>query len=220
MCAAARADTDGGGAPMKKEHLDPIDQALALHEQAKQYQVEYQLDDAERCCREALQLLEQIEGEQHPDVANVLNDLSSILDQRGNYREAANCARRSLAIMEEIGHLVEGSEGQLIHIQALTALGTAHRQLGEYSDAEVFLRAALERSERAFPEDAARICSALNNLAVLYKYTGKFDEAEDLYRRALELSIRAHGEISGFVATIYHNLGGLEHARGRFEEGE
>ena len=121
---------------MKEKYLDPIDQALELHEQAKQYQAQFHLDDAERCCREALRRIEQIEGDRHPDVANVLNDLSSILDQRGNYTEAAVWAQRSLGIMEEIGHLVDGPEGELIHIQALIALGTARRQLGKYSEAE------------------------------------------------------------------------------------
>ena len=116
---------------------------LALQEEFWALTEKRDLPGAETCCREALALQEEIDGPVHPDVANLLQSLASILDMRGRHDEAEVCARRAVAIMDEVAHLVEGTEAVCVHVQALGQLGTALRQQGRYSDARKELEIAL-----------------------------------------------------------------------------
>jgi tetratricopeptide (TPR) repeat protein len=176
------------------------------------------LDDAERCCREALALFEDLDGPVHPDRANLLQRLSAILAAQSRFREAEACAARAVAIMDRLTSEWNGPETDLIRIEAVKQWGAALRQLGRYDRAEPLLLRAVMLGERY--GDPAPLVSALNELGVLCKYTGQFAHSARAYRRALELAIGIYGMAHPTVATIYHNLGALEHARGKFRTGE
>jgi hypothetical protein len=87
-----------------------VDDAIDLHDRAVALQERTQLAEAEDCCRRSLLLFEQIDGSEHPDVANVLNTLASICAQCGRHAEAEGHALRAERIMEKLGARVEGIE--------------------------------------------------------------------------------------------------------------
>src|SRR5262245_52754287 len=61
---------------------DPVAVACRLHDRALACRAQGRPQKAEPLCRQALHLLEETVGPDHPDVANVLNTLGSIhLDQ-------------------------------------------------------------------------------------------------------------------------------------------
>ena len=178
---------------------DKLDRALRLHEESFALRDAGDLDGAAGHCREALALFEDIDGPEHPDVANLLQGLGSILEQQCRYEEAQECAARAVAIMDAVAHLVEGPEAGLILIQSLGLLGTALRQNGLYREAEPALKRAVELAENHPDPDA--LPGALNNLGVLYKYSGNFDEAERVYTRALQMVRERYGEQHPMTAT-------------------
>ena len=59
--------------------------AIELQEQAWSLQAEGKLDQALIACREALRLMEESEGPDSPDAANLLNDLAEIENDRQNF---------------------------------------------------------------------------------------------------------------------------------------
>jgi tetratricopeptide (TPR) repeat protein len=169
------------------------------------------------CAQHALTTFEREYGPDHPDVANILNNLAGIYADQGDYTEAARLAQRSVTIMEQ----TTGSPDlELLRIQSLRSLAGVYRAQGCYAESESLYQRALASAEDALGTDHLETAACLNDLAVLYKYTGQFATAARLYRRALAVTTQALGPEHPDVATPYHNLGGLEHARGRYARGE
>jgi len=75
-----------------------VERAIELQEQSWNLQAEGKLDEASRACREALALMEAAEGPDSPDVANLLNDLAEIEQERQNFAEALALAGRAPSI--------------------------------------------------------------------------------------------------------------------------
>jgi len=197
---------------------EKLERAIRLDEESLVQLESGCLEGAERACRAALELFQELDGPRHPDGANLLQRLSSILQARSCYREAETCAARAVAIMDEVAATVESRDIAVIHIESLRQWASAQRQLARYEEAESLARRAVEMA--AADRDRALLIGALNELGVLCKYSGQFEEGRHVYLRALGLAIALYGELHPSVATIYHNLGGLEHARGDFAAGE
>jgi len=179
---------------------DPTDHAAELYNLS----LETTGDEALRLANEALDLLLEHCGENHPDVANVLTGIASLSAPPDAERHAA----RAVAIWREVAALMDPGDAQVIGVEALSAHGEALRELGRYAEAERPLREAYELANDA---------RTANNLGVLYKFWGKFDDAAKAYAFALE---QAGAEDSELLATLLHNLGGLAHARGDFAAAE
>ena len=160
-------------------------------------------------CRRSVRMLETALGAKHPDLANVLNTLGVIHEDRTEYGKAEECYQRSVEIMVDMD---DDGDIDLIRIQSWVHLAGIHRVQGKYTEAEPLYRRALAYAEKKLGSDDPEVSSVLNDLAVLYKYTGKFAKAERLYRRALAITEKTLGPQNPQVATIYHNLGGLEHS--------
>jgi hypothetical protein len=71
-----------------------VARAVELQEQSWTLEAEGKLDEASCACREALRLMECAEGRDSPDVANLLNDLAEIEQERQNFAEALALAMR------------------------------------------------------------------------------------------------------------------------------
>lgn len=138
----------------------------------------------------ALESLETINGLDHPDVANVLNNLAALHQVRGEYRQAEALSRRSVSILEDIFENKRALIAELdadtitalkqIHQQSLTHLATALRSQARYGEAEPLYRRALAIAEDTFGPHHPEAASSLDNLGALYKYWGRYEEAEPL----------------------------------------
>jgi tetratricopeptide (TPR) repeat protein len=194
-----------------------VEEACQLHERAMALREHGQLAEAAMCARHALVAFEREYGSDHPDVANILNNLAGIRADQGDCTEATRLAQRAVAIMEQ----ATGSPDlELLHVQSLRTLAGVYRTQGGYGEAESLYQRALAHAEATLSPDHLETAACLNDLAVLYKYTAQFAMAARLYRRALAITTQALGPEHPDVATLYHNLGGLEHARGRYARGE
>ena len=217
---------------MTDELNDPIDSAVQLHAAALDAFGAGALDRAAALAGESLALFEQESGLFHPDVANVLNCLARIEEQRADPAAAEAFGRRSVDIMRRVRQEMRGDLGDAgagdkpgnadidrLSVQSLTGLGDILRIRGRYDDAEPWLREAIALGETSLGTDDEDVVTAVNSLAVLFKYSGRFDDAAGLYQRALAAAERT-GASDESLATLLHNIGGLEHARGDYARGE
>ena len=170
--------------------------------------------------RECIALFEQVDGPHSLNAASVYTSLADLRLQVGDLDGALQAAHEANAILAALDDDCCGDDLPSLRVQAWTRTGAIQRQRADYSQAETWLRGALDLAVGAFGEESESASEARNELGILYKYTAEFDKAETLYRAALAHLAALYGEQHSSVAAIYHNLGGLEHARRRFAEGE
>ncbi len=197
-----------------------VDRAVALQEQAWSLQAEGKLEEALAACREALRLMEECEGPVSPDVANLLNDLTEIENERQNFQTALALAERALIIEDAWGDDSSDETTARIRLRTLGFAGTIQCTQGYYQSAEGHLRKALEIACSAFGEASQEVAEARNNLAYLCKYAGRFDEGLRLYQQALHTIIASDGGESLASAVVYHNIAGILHAQSDFVAAE
>jgi tetratricopeptide (TPR) repeat protein len=193
-----------------------VERAIELQERAWGFQAEGKLEDARQACTEALRLMEESEGSDSPDVANLLNDLADIETERQNFARALALAERAQAVISHLGNRFSGEDAVRIRLKTLELLGTIRRTLGDYALAEVDLQKAFAAASAEFGDASTEATGARNNLGVLYKHWGRFDEGLMLYQQAL----RSTDKESLACATIHHNIGGILHAQGHFAAAE
>jgi tetratricopeptide (TPR) repeat protein len=193
-----------------------VERAIQLQEQSWRLQAEGKLEEASSRCREALHLMVLADGMDSPDVANLLNDLAEIEQERQNFRRALALAEHARSVEDRLGERFTGEAAAGIRIRTLGLAGAIRRMQGVYRQAESDLEQALRISLAECGEASEQTAEARNNLAVLYKYLGRFDDGLKLYAQALGAIVTIHGEQSLASSTVYHNIGGILHARGDF----
>jgi tetratricopeptide (TPR) repeat protein len=197
-----------------------LNRAIELQERAWNLQAEGNLEEALIACREALSLLEKSEGPESPDVANLLNDLAEIENDRRDFQSALALGERARSIEDALGDRFVGPDAARIRGRTLGLLGMIRCDQGDYASADGDLQIALAVAVAEFGEASEEAAERRNNLAVLYKHWGRFDRGLELYTEALPCIVAAHGEESLATATIYHNIGGILHSQGNFAAAE
>jgi tetratricopeptide (TPR) repeat protein len=194
-----------------------LEQAVTLHERARDLAAAGRLRSAARAARRAAALFRAHVGPRSPDLANALLEGGRILRAMGDIRGAEREFRATLRVLRG-----RPSRGDVMGIRAgaIAGVGACLRERGDYRTAAPLLERAQRLAERYFGADAPELIAFLNERGVLCKFSGRFALGERLYRRALALSEQAFGADHPAQATLYHNLGGLEHARGRYDRAE
>src|SRR5690242_21674984 len=119
------------------------ERAMELQELSWSLQAKGKLENASLACREALQLMEHSDGVDSPDVANLLNDLTEIEQERQNFEEALALAERARLIEDRLGERFTGEAATRIRIRTLALAGAVRRIQGDYAHAEDNLKNAL-----------------------------------------------------------------------------
>jgi len=171
----------------------------------------------------ALRLFEAESGPVHPDVANVVLELSAIAEDLGDYATSERHARRAHAILQRFALRGDPALVEVLarlRARALNQLGAIAVARGDYREARAAHARALAIATKHLP--AIERVVAMNGLAVACKYTARWAEAARLYRGALRLVERSSrgADRDAALATLFHNLGGLELARGRARRAE
>jgi CHAT domain-containing protein/tetratricopeptide (TPR) repeat protein len=137
------------------------------------------------------------------------NNLATLLARIGDYGEAQNLYRVSLAVLEQR----LGGEHPLI--------GTSKHNLGELDqrmnlDDEAFelYGQAVTLKEKVLGPAHPSLGLTLSNLSYLYSDRAEFDQAESLAARALEIYERAYGPVHVDLAYSLVSLGRAQAGRG------
>jgi len=120
---------------------ETVEAAVKLHEESIQVFEQGDPEQAVLLAREALRLMEQAVGPDHPDVANILNHLAGIYLDQGQHDQAEQLCRRAVEILEQIEGIDDDIDRLLV--QALGSLGNIMRHQGRYQEAEAPLLRAL-----------------------------------------------------------------------------
>lgn len=92
-------DSNGGGSTVRLGR-EKLKRALRRDEESLMWLEVGCLDEAERCCREALALFEELDGPAHPDRVNALRRLSTILRGQSRHEEAEACTAQAADIID------------------------------------------------------------------------------------------------------------------------
>jgi len=165
----------------------------------------------ERC----LTFSEKRLGQDHPDVATILNNLAELYQEQGKYEEAELLYRQLLTIDEK-----NYGENHLDFAISLNNLATLYKIQKKYDEAESLFLRSISIFENQLKENLTYIAFSLNNLAELYEGQGKYEKAEPLYRRSLAIREKQLGENHPYVATALNNLAGLYKSQWKYEKAE
>ena len=152
-----RALLDAGATRLQKELAgQPELQAEILTVIGRVYQRLGLTDKAQPLLEQALALGRQAVGPEHVRVAQSLNDLGVLLDEKGDYEAAAAALERSLDMRRRL----LGSDHKDVAI-TLVELGRVYVDLGQRDRAEPLLREALAIRRKAVRRGGSRDCNQL-----------------------------------------------------------
>jgi serine/threonine-protein kinase len=146
------------------------------------------LDEGEKMVRDGLQLAERSLAPGHPHIASALDALGRVLEEKGDYDEAASVLERAVRIRsarESEDSLLAGSQYGLANV---------HFYAGRYKESELLNRRVLELNRRTFGPGHPKVAEALINLGAIQQDLGHYAEAERLHREALVINRSFYGE--------------------------
>ncbi|WP_026735940.1 CHAT domain-containing tetratricopeptide repeat protein [Fischerella sp. PCC 9605] len=184
------------------------------------YSNQRRYSDAELLYQEALEISKRLlGGEEHPNVADILNSLAKLHQYRGQYLEAESLHAKALDIYVR---LVDQWDSRICRdaIMTLSDLSNVYFEQGRYEEAKKFRQDVLEMGKRLLGEDDSDIGAYLQNLAIVHHVQGEYSEAESLYLEALEISNRSFGEGHPETAFTLLNLTEIYRSQGRYSEAE
>ncbi len=155
---------------------------------------------AKSAFEEALEVLRELHGERHPEVAATLNNLALVVADR-----APENALDLLRQAEAINLQLYGAEDRQL-VPTLNNLAYVLFNMGRRETSEVVFDRAL-RVLGPKAGDDPRMAPLLNSLAERRLARGELDEAEALHGQALALNRKLFGERHRQTAVSLNNLG-------------
>ncbi len=173
------------------------------------------LDRAERCARQALELRRRGLGPRHRKVATSVNHLATVIQDRGNDEGALGLYQEALEIVRE-----QDEVDELAAAEFSCNLAYTFENLGNGDAAEPLYRNALEVHLRLVGDDHPKTLTLMNNLAHLLYQKKDFVQAGEMARNALEGKRRVLGPDHPEVALSFNTLGMVLTAQGDLAEAE
>lgn len=161
-------------------------------------------DKAEKLIGQSLEISREIGSKD--DIASGLNNLASVVYEKGDYAKARELIEETLEIDRE-----SGDDSKISF--SLINLGTVARLQGDYETAKSLLEESLEIRKRA--KNKFAVASCLNILAILHVNLGDFDKARAHVDEGLKIS-RELGNNYG-IADGMSLLGTIEALLGNYD---
>lgn len=136
----------------------------------------------------ALQIDEEVQGPDHPDVARDLNSLSEVLRRLDDLQEARKCVQRALKIDEQVSGLDHAKVAS-----DLDRLGSVLQDQGELQEARKCFERAIKIYEKVYGPDHTLVAMAMNNLGTVLGKMGDRLGAKMQIKRALKIFEKALG---------------------------
>ena len=157
---------------------------------------------------QALALRVQSDGENHPRVAAVQNDLAETLIQQADYRRAHALLESSLGTnQEQVGPTSREVAANLYNLANL------HIRIGEFDVAESYVDECIAIYEQPGWEAGIELADAKATLARILQVKGDLDRTEALLLEAIDI-VSAQGADHPYMAYNLQNLGVLQRTKG------
>ncbi|MGQ0700511.1 MAG: tetratricopeptide repeat protein [Panacagrimonas sp.] len=171
-------------------------------------------DDHAAALSELLSLRPRLEaqfGAGHPNLDNLISDLTDIHHNLGRYKEAVVLARELVDRLQE-----RHGGGDPREIIAQISLGTVLCSAEEYEESLQVLTAVLPRAQTALGENHLQTFAAVNDLAMAHAGLGRTDKALALLEPAFETLRSRYGVEHFETLRALNSLGAVYHQRGEF----
>ncbi len=162
--------------------------ATTLLNTATAYSAAGDYAQALRFYRQAVQIYERLLSAEDYRWAGLYNNMSIMLEKAGENREAVDCAKKALAIIEK----QEGNEAQTA--TTLTNLALVYFKLSENEEAKNCLSRAIALFEQGEGAPNEHYSGALAGMGEAYFRDGEYEKSLDIYERALEDVKQHYGE--------------------------
>lgn len=162
--------------------------ATTLLNAATAYSAAGDYAQAMRLYKQAMQIYEKLLPKEDYRWAGLYNNMSIMLEKSGENREAADCAKKALAIIEK----QEGNEAQAA--TTLTNLALVYFKLSENGEAKKCLARAITLFERGEGEPNEHYSGALAGMGEACFRDGEYEKSLSYYERAMEDLKRHYGE--------------------------
>ena len=163
-----------------------------------------------RLYRQAMQIYERLLPAEDYRWASLYNNMSIMLEKAGENEEAAESAKRALAIIEK----QEGNEAQTA--TTLTNLALVYFKLSENEEAKQCLERAIDLFEQGTGDPNEHYSGALAGMGEACFRDGEYENSLSYYERALEDVKRHYGENMSYgilcenCAAVYGAMGDRE----------
>ncbi len=161
-------------------------------------------EDAERCYKEALDIIEAVDGEDSAHVAALLNHLGVVLVELGKATEARTCLERALA-----RNTARQGEDSPETIRSLVNLGRALDSLDEHSDAMEHFKRALDIVEAGNGKESERQATIIYRIGRSHHAHDELEEAVQHLQRAMKIDKNLFGEQHPAVARDAFAIGNV-----------
>ncbi|MGH9819818.1 MAG: CHAT domain-containing tetratricopeptide repeat protein, partial [Pyrinomonadaceae bacterium] len=176
------------------------------------------LDDesnAEKYFLMALDIRQAILGGNSQALTPILNNLTMLYGDRGDYVSAEKYANRSYEIKKSADP--DPNSPSLELARSLTNLAIVNHLKGDDINAAKYYKMALDIRLRKQGNKSGDVAAAMNNLAGVYT---DLDAAEKLYIQALDIAKEALGETHQFTGQIMFNTAVLYERKGDYDKAE
>jgi CHAT domain-containing protein/Tfp pilus assembly protein PilF len=199
------------------------------------------LAEAVAACAKKLAIEREVLGDAHDEVAESLDQLAGLHEEREDFPAARTArqevlkiqirlhgeqdwraadARRALADLDRLAGMAPEQRRRLAEARRADEEAERFSEAGKYAQALTPARKAVEVKKQLLGEEHPDYANSLSNLARMYQDMGNYAQAEPLFQRAREIWKRALGEQHPDYATALHNLALLYQATGEFARAE
>ncbi len=166
--------------------------------------------------QKAVYLSEKYFGQNHPQYALSLNDLSFLYIYTSEYDKAQEMIGKAMKIFCNN----DLDKYDIDYSRALFNLGTLHTDLKKFQTADSLLYLAKNRIEKHSGKNHPDYASAINNIGVLYYQQGQYKKSEQYYLKAIQLRKKIYGPGHYLTGASISNIATLYHEIGRYPEAE
>jgi len=152
-------------------------------------------------------------GDKHVKIADGLNNLAVVLQDKGDLKNAESTYRQALAMKREL-------LGELNPSVATTLNNLAFVQYdrGEIQGALATLREALDVYRKLFPEDHPDVAAVTNRIGFWLTLAGDYADADRHIQEGLAMRRRLFGDSNPNVASSLENLAILQVATHQYSD--
>jgi tetratricopeptide (TPR) repeat protein len=172
-------------------------------------------NEASELIGDILKIREELEGDNHQNVADVLLLSARVLFAQANFAKLESVAERA----ERIYGVQEPPNFSGI-ADALSHRVVSLTEERRFSEGEVLANRSLDFTERAFGSVHPDVATSLANLAAVLQHMNRFEEAKPLLWRALAILEQEYGEEHPRLVPVLNNLAQLFRATGVLDEAE
>lgn len=174
--------------------------AKLLQDEGEKLYLQGKKQEAHNKRKQALELLQEVLGKEHPSTYNLLYRLAFTLEVQRNYAESRSCWELLLKIKK---NKMGDHPSLIISLVKLGSLATLER---DYRSARSFYLQAFELSKRHFGEEHRKTASCLDHLGTLYKSVNQLTQAKSYYEQSLNIREKVFGKETTETAVSHRNL--------------